>query len=172
MKETWKDIPGYEGLYQVSDLGRVRSLDRVMNNGVHGYATYKGRVLKVHENAKGYLKADLSKDGRRKTIKVHQLVAMAFLGHKRCGMKLIVDHIDNNRKNNRVDNLQLITNRENLSKDKSGSTSKYTGVSWSKRRKKWTVQIKNNGKSKYLGSFDSEYDAHLAYQNELAKISA
>jgi len=116
--EIFKDIPGYEGIYQVSDLGRVKSLK-----------FNKEKILKPGVNNHGYYTVVLCK-GKRKTINVHQLVAMAFLNHEPCGYNgLIVDHKDNNPLNNRLSNLQLISQRENTSKDKKGS-SKYTGVSW------------------------------------------
>ena len=171
MKETWKDIPGYEGLYQVSDLGRVRSLDRDVKDSRWGRQRRKGRVLKPGQNEKGYLLVVLSKNGKTKSKKIHQLVAIAFMNHNPSGHKIVVDHIDNDNQNNKLSNLQLITSRENSSKDKSGS-SQYTGVSWEKQTKKWRAVIYLDGKSKKLGRFQSEYDAHLAYQNELEKISA
>ena len=171
MKETWKDIPGYERLYQVSDLGRVRSLDREVKDSRWGSRRHKGRVLRPSPDTKGYLMVGLSKNGKTKTQKIHQLVAISFLNHKPCGQKQVVDHIDNNPQNNILDNLQLITQRENASKDKTGGTSKYVGVYWYKNYQKWKASITINGKIKHVGYFDSEYDAHLAYQNELAKIS-
>jgi hypothetical protein len=63
--------------------------------------------------------------------------------------------------------LQLITNRENSSKDKKNGTSQYTGVSWNKSRNKWRVYININNKNKYLGLFTDEYEAHLVYQKAL-----
>lgn len=166
--EIFKDIKGYEGLYQVSNFGRVKSF----RNGGHGLRK-EGKLLKPslcgHKRRK-YLKVGFTKDGKMKTFNVHQLVAMMFLGHTPDGTnKVCVDHRDNNQLNNRVDNLQLVSNRENTSKDREG-TSKYTGVSWYKDRNKWIAQIKIDGKSKHLGYFEDEYEAHLAYQNKLYKI--
>ena len=168
-KEIWKDIPGYEGYYQVSSLGRVKSLERVVGHTRHGEYTLKGKIRKLSLNTQGYLIVRLSNGGIVKTIKVHKLVAMAFLNHEPCGYKEVVDHIDNNTQNNRLDNLQLITNRENTSKDRSGYSSSYIGVSWYKPYKKWRASIHVDNKKKHLGYFTDEYDAHLAYQNELKK---
>jgi hypothetical protein len=85
------------------------------------------------------------------------LVAMAFLNHKPDGThKIVVDHINNNKLDNRVVNLQLISQRENLSKDRKDGTSKYVGVCWKKSRNKWQVDIKIDGKRKYLGLFTDE----------------
>ena len=100
-KEIWKDIPGYEGYYQVSSLGRVKSLERVVGHTRHGEYTLKGKIRKLSLNTQGYLIVRLSNGGIVKTIKVHKLVAMAFLNHEPCGYKEVVDHIDNNTQNNR-----------------------------------------------------------------------
>jgi len=160
--EIWKDIKDYEGLYKVSNLGRVKSLK-----------FGKERILSAATNASGYSLVALYKDGKTKAITVHQLVSMAFLSHKPCGYKLVVDHINTFKTDNRLQNLQLITHRENLSKDKRWSskyTSKYTGVFWYKPTQKWRAQIRINGKIKYLGSFKSELEASEAYQSKLETI--
>ena len=114
----------------------------------------------------------LHKDGKGKSFKVHQLVASAFLGHTLCGYSRVVDHIDNNPLNNCVDNLQIISPRENCSKDKKGGYSSHTGVSWSKRDNRWTSSIKINGKSKHLGNFINESDAARAYVIALSELSS
>ena len=98
---------------------------------------------------------------------VHQLVAMAFLGHVPCGHKIVVDHINHDKLNNRLENLQLITNRENCSKDVKNKSSKYTGVSWDKARNKWVSQIKINGKTVPLGRYKCELVASIVYQKKL-----
>ena len=168
-REIWKDIPGYEGYYQASNLGRVKSLARsvLCKNGT--IMTFKDRILKPQIST-GYGRVNLCKNGTCKYILVSQVVAMAFLGHKRCGLKLVVDHIDNNPLNDKLENLQIITNRQNVSKDRKGGTSKYTGVFWDKYYKRWKSYITINAKQKYLGSFKDEYKAHLAYQDALNKI--
>ncbi len=102
--ESWKDIPDYIGLYQVSDLGNVRSLPR---------ATTKGVVLKQYVNRKnGYCYVSLSKNNNKKTKRVHVLIAEAFLGEK--NKKIQVNHIDGNKKNNSIDNLEYCTQSENM----------------------------------------------------------
>lgn len=156
--EIFKDVPGYEKIYQVSNFGRVKSLK-----------FNKERLLKQSVNVYGYMSLSLNKKGKQNTFKVHQLVAMAFLGHKLNGMKYIVDHIDNDKLNNNVDNLQVVSNRINSSKDRKGS-SKYTGVCWDKATNKWITKIYINGKNKTLGRFDCEIKASLTYQKELAKL--
>ena len=157
--EEFRDIPGYECIYQVSNLGRVKSLK-----------CGKEKLLKNTINSNGYYRVGLFKDRKLITKKIHQLVAIAFLNHIPCKYKIIVDHINNNPLDNRVENLQLITVRENSSKDRRNGTSKYTGVSWYNQSNKWIASIEINGKGKHLGLFNTELEAHNAYQNKLKQI--
>lgn len=167
--EIWKDIPNYEGIYQVSNLGRIKSLSRKIRS-FHSVYFSKEKILKPCWTDKAYLVVNLCKDKKQKTLKVHQLVAMMFLNHIPCGYDKVVDHIDNNPLNNHVDNLQIISSRENCSKDKKNKTSKYTGVGWSKVSNSWRSRIYIDKQNVSLGYFDNEYDAHLAYQNKLKEI--
>jgi hypothetical protein len=167
--EIWKDIPNYEGIYQVSNLGNVKSLKRYKLIRGKFYYEVKERVLKISTNRDGYCIVHLHKNSIGSVKKIHQLVAMAFLNHKPCGYKIVVDHIDNNKLNNRLENLQLITQRENVTKNtinKSG----ITGVIWIESRKKWKSYIYINKKLKHLGYFNSKQDANSAYQNKLKEI--
>jgi hypothetical protein len=165
--EIWKGVNGYEGSYEVSSFGNIRSLDRVNSRGYK----LKGRMLNKSLNGNGYYNVNLYKQGKYSTFSVHVLVAMAFLGHVQSGNSgLIVDHIDNNPLNNIVDNLQLVTNRYNSSKDKKGGSSKYVGVSWNKRCSKWRSQIVIKGRSKHLGLYTDEEEAKEAYEIELKKL--
>jgi len=95
---------------------------------------------------------------------------MAFLNHKPCGHKIVVDHIDNNKENDKLYNLQLISNRENTVKDTNRGSSKYVGVSWHKHKNMWRTTIYIKGKNKHLGYFTDEKEASKAYQKELEKI--
>jgi hypothetical protein len=104
--EEWKDIQGYEGLYQVSNLGRVKSFIR------------KDKILKQHKDSAGYLSVTLCNNGNRKKITVHKLMAIVFLNHKPQGNKIVVDHVNNIKNDNRLENLQIISQRLNCSKDK------------------------------------------------------
>lgn len=161
MNEIWKDIPGYEGLYQVSDLGNVRSL----NYGGWG----KCQLFKLG-SLKKYLKVTLRLKGKNKGFYVHQLVAIAFLGHKPNGNKAEVDHIDHNKHNNRLDNLRIVTSRENnhhglLTRKKSGLP---LGVN--PNGKGYSATIRINGIRKDLGYFKTPEEASTAYQQELNKL--
>ena len=158
--EEFRDIPSYEGLYQVSNLGRVKS-----------FKCGKEKMLKPSAVSQGYMSVGLSINGVKKTKKVHQLVAMAFLNHIPCGFELVVNHIDFDRTNNNVSNLEIVTQRENTNQKHLKSTSKYVGVHWSKLKKKWCSKIKVNGKGKRLGLFDTEIEASEYYENALYNIS-
>lgn len=171
-KEYWKDVVGYEGLYKVSNLGNVKSLDRLVNHSSGGNMTIKGRVLKKALSNK-YLVVSLNRYGKCKTIAIHRLVAHSFLNHEPNSDNIVVDHIDNNSLNNKIENLQLIKQRENRTKDidKNKTTSKYIGVSWHKGANKWKSAIRINGKVIHLGYFKKEYDAFLAYKNKLSNLN-
>ncbi len=168
--ETYKDIKGYEGLYQVSNLGNVKSLARVVVRNDGSTLPVKERVLKGSVRANGYLSVSLRKEGKIKTYSVHQLVAFAFLNHKANGHKAVVNHIDFNRTNNNVENLETITQRQNTNQKHLKSTSKYTGVSFHKPRNKWRSQITINGKTISLGLFTDESLAAEYYDNALFNV--
>ena len=165
--ENWKDIPGYNGYYKVSDLGRVKSIEREITYVVNGdkrRKTIKERILKQLPNGEGYLRVRLYQNGTSSEKSVSVLVAKVFLSHEPDRYKKVVDHINNDRTDNRLSNLQIISHRENCSKDKKNGTSKYTGVTWNKHYQKWMSSIYINGKSKTLGYFESEEQASIEYQ--------
>lgn len=173
IKEIWRDIPGYDGYYQVSDLGRVRSLDRYVVSTVGKKRFFKGGAINGHIN-KGYRCTSLSKNGKKRTCRFSQLVAMAFLGHVPNGNTLVVDHINGDRSNDRVENLRIVTNRANAStcfrSNESSFSSEHVGVAWTERRAKWRAYIKYKGAQINLGHYDSEIKASNAYQSALSKI--
>lgn len=113
MQEEWRDIAGLEGRYQVSNLGRVKSLDReeYRADAHGGYATfkYKGKLLSLVKSSKGYNIVALGKN--RPWVSVHRLVAEAFIPNPE--NKPFINHIDGDRINNRVANLEWCTNQEN-----------------------------------------------------------
>ena len=157
--EKWKDVPEYEGLYQVSNFGRVKSLK-----------FNKQRILKLTSDPNGYYRCNLYSKGKRGRFKVHKLVAISFLGHVPDGHNIVVDHVNNDKSNNRLENLQLISHRENTSKDKKGYSSQYVGVTWNKSTSKWLSRIVIEGELKYLGSFTYEIEAAEAYQTKLKEL--
>jgi hypothetical protein len=161
--EQWKDILKFDNKYQISNLGRVKSL-----NYNH---TKKPKILKLNQNIHGYKTVSLSINNIKKTYSIQQLVAIAFLNHKNCGFELVVNHIDFNRKNNKLSNLEIITHRENTNRKHLKSTSQYTGVGWHKKICKWQSRIVIKKKIIHLGYFINEIDAHNAYQKALANIT-
>lgn len=172
-EEIWKDIKGYEGKYKVSSLGNVKSLSRTVKCGYNKTRTIRERILKPGLNTTGYYIVVLSEKSTLKTRKVHQLVAIAFLNHIPNGFELVVNHINFNRLDNRLINLEIVTQRENANQKhlKEGRTSKYTGVNWYKSLKKWRAGIEISGKIKYLGVYKNEIDAHNAYQKALNELT-
>lgn len=108
--EEWKDIAGYEGLYKVSNMGKVKSLPKFGNGDGKS-----DRVLKVDvskKTATNYYRVTLSKNGKTKRFQVHRLVAGSFI--ENTSNKPYVNHIDNNGENNQVDNLEWVTHSENM----------------------------------------------------------
>lgn len=112
MIEEWRDIPEYEGLYQVSNQGRVRSLDHVVphSNGTH--RTQRGRIRRLARHRQGYLQVVLCKAGKRATLYVHRLVATVFLGE--CPPAHEVNHVNGDKSDNRVENLEYCTHSQNM----------------------------------------------------------
>jgi hypothetical protein len=115
MTETWRDIPGFEGRYQVSDLGRVRSLDHRVRLVVHGVETARlspGRILRPGAQASGHVTVAL---GRGNSRPVHQLVLAAFVGPCPAGQEVL--HGNHQPADNRLDNLEYGTRSDNLKMD-------------------------------------------------------
>lgn len=140
--------------YLIGDKGTAKSLK-----------FGRERVLKPQVNLKGYLQIVINK----RAYTIHQLVAIAFLSHKPNGMNQVIDHIDFNPLNNSVENLQIISNRLNVSKDKK-NISGLTGVSWSDSSKKWRGQIYAFGKNFNLGVWESKSRAKIAYDLALYQL--
>lgn len=117
-KEIWKPIEGFEGLYEVSNLGRIKSIKR---------NTTKGGILKLYTNKQnGYVYAGLTKNNRRKTFRVHRLVMSTFVGWS----ELQVNHIDGDKTNNKLSNLEYCTGSENMIHAYKNNLEK---VTWNKR---------------------------------------
>lgn len=112
--EEWKPVKGYEGLYEVSSLGSIRSVDRYIDTDIRNVKRrlQKGKILKPNTKNKGYLTVDLCKDGKVKTTLVHRIVADAFLPEEE-GKKTI-NHIDGDKTNNEVCNLERASQSENI----------------------------------------------------------
>lgn len=133
MVEIWRDIKDYEGLYQVSNLGRVRSVDRYVNNN-GGVVFLKGKIIQPSFNENGYLIVCLHKNNEGKMCRVHRLVAMAFPdlvdwtedAKGKPFDELEVNHKDQNKTNNNINNLEWCTSQYNCEYSKSKPILQYT----------------------------------------------
>lgn len=147
--EEWKVF----GRYAVSSFGRVKSV-----------GTERPTLIKLQKDQKGYLRYCFYEGGKNKTIRVHILVWDLFGDKPRNNMH--IDHIDENKENNHISNLQLLTPRENFYKTRMNKrqkySSKYVGVSLDNG--KWVARKKIDGVYKSLGRFLTQEEAYNAYQ--------
>jgi len=154
--ERWKDVPGYENLYQASDLGRMKSL---MFRGRTGHG-----ILCQSNSSQGYLQVNLCKNKEKTTYGVHILVCMAFLGHVPCGITEVVDHKYQNPKDNRLAYLHVVTQRINTNQKHLNSSSKFVGVYFHNTHKKWCAAIRIEKSKIHLGAFNDEKEASESYE--------
>lgn len=111
INEYYANCKGYEGLYQVSCYGTIKSIDKVVKNK-NGYRLIKGRILKPKLDKKGYLRIGLTKNNKQKMHLIHRLVAETFVANP-YGYK-IINHIDGNKTNNHISNLEWCTQQHNI----------------------------------------------------------
>jgi len=156
--EIWKDVKDYEGLYQISHIGNVKSLRF-------------NKLLDGHIETVGYKCYSLTQNGITVIKKAHILVAIAFHGHVPCGYKRVINHIDFNKLNNHYLNLEITTQRQNSNRKHLKSSSIYTGVAWAKHTNKWHSIIRVNKKTVHLGYFDNEKEASDYYEAALLSIN-
>jgi len=109
-KEEWRQVVGYEGLYMVSNLGRFKSLDKIIS-GMYGDKLLKGRMLGLFEKSDGYISVGVRKNSISKRVTIHRLVAMAFLDFDPTKQ---VNHINGIKSDNRASNLEMVTCAENM----------------------------------------------------------
>ena len=153
--EEYREIPGYPD-YEVSNLGRVKNIKT-------------GHIFKPTTGKGGYLVVGIRTCGIRKAFRIHKLVAMAFLDHVPDGtQRFVVDHINNDPLDNRLENLQIITNRLNVSKNIVRDLP--TGV-YQKPSGRYSAKISFGYESYYLGTFDTIEEASNAYQEVIKKQS-
>lgn len=165
-KEIWKDIPDYEGCYQVSNLGRVKSLDIIKRrNKYDAYSLQKGIIRKLHINKNtGYYAVGLSRKGVSSTKTVHQLMASAFFNVS-TNKLIVVDHINNIRTDNRLSNLRIVSQRDNSRKRvcKKEPASNYIGVYKNTDTGKWRSRIYISGDKVSIGQYFTEHEANEVY---------
>lgn len=145
MLEIWKDIEGFEGHYQVSNFGRIKSLSRKSGNTIK-----KERILKPRDHTHGYSEVSLGKDMKFKNKFVHRLVAIAFIPNP--DNKPQVNHINENKQDNRVENLEWVTAKYNI------NYKNLTYKKWENRRKRYKVTNLMNKEVKY-------YNNELSYED-------
>jgi hypothetical protein len=163
MTEEWRPIKDYEGFYEVSNLGRVRSVDRIVKSSKSrtGLKKHNGKILRPG-TMNGYRMIILSKFGKTNSALVHRLVAHAFV--RNTSNFIEVNHLNGIKEDNRAENLEWTNRRENASHSKlKGGSSKYVGVSWKSSTNIWLANIKIKGRSIHLGYFNDELDARDAY---------
>lgn len=163
MKEIWRDIPNYEG-YQVSNLGEVRTNDKITHTKRHGNRHWKNRILKVKgQTYKPGYRVTLWKDNEPKDMLVARLVAFTFYNEDINNRELTVNHIDGNRFNNHLDNLELVSLRENI--QKGFETGLYSTCKKTKITNKETKEVKEfismSRASKYINKGKSYISSKL-----------
>lgn len=151
MIEEWRDISGYNGAYQVSNFGRVRSLPRWVRNR-HSHRLIKGTVLKPGIGNSGYYFVNPHIDGEGGPRDVHRMVALEFLGHENDHLQ--VNHIDGNKLNNHISNLEFVTPLQNtvharqvLGKIPNYDRSGHKNPMWGKNHTQETIQKLKGSKS-------------------------
>ena len=143
MNEEWRPVVGYEGLYEVSSYGRVRSLDWFIVDSLGYKRLHKGKVLSPAKDKNGYLKVNLHCNGKHNIIRVHRLVAQAFIPNPDNLPQ--VNHKDENPSNDNVDNLEWCDQKYNINfgtarirgKETAIKNGYWTGLSKDEYRKKW-----------------------------------
>jgi hypothetical protein len=167
--EIFKDIKGYEGCYQISNLGNIKSLEKTWKSGKKLIRYKPDTILKPSKNRGGYLIVALNNNGFRKSYSVHRLVCYTFLHES----NLLIDHINGIKDDNRIINLRYCTSRENQSFSnvkRNNETSKFTGVGYVKKTNLWRSRIFVNKKSIFLGTYKTEIEAINAYKQKLNNL--
>lgn len=181
IQEIWKDIQGYEGLYQISNLGRVKGLERYSygqrEKDTVPLITYqKEKVLKFSTNKKipnSYLYVTLSKDAKKTRMFLHRLLGKTFIPNPE--NKPHVNHINGIKNDNRLENLEWVTCMENMhhfvKNSGKNKSSKFVGVRYEERNKfrKWGARVFIDGERKDLGWHYSENEAAQAIVSALKK---
>lgn len=172
--EIWKSMPNYEGLYEVSNFGRVRAVERVISG-----RQYPERLLSPSPDKNGYIRVRLCRARDIKRVLVHRIVAFAFIPNP--DNKPYIDHIDGSRNNNKAENLHWVTHKENLNNPitkqrfrVSNRANKFTEVARQKSKEvvqKGVLMLDKNT-SEILASFQSISEAYKATGIAISSISA
>lgn len=155
--EVWKDVKGYEGYYQISNWGRVKSLDRIILKSGFPHKV-KERILKQCFDG-NYLCVGLYKESKNYSIRIHNLVGLHFIDNP--NNQPILNHIDDDKLNNYYKNLEYCNYRENVNHHHNKGNKK-CGVFFDKKAEKWRGQITINRKQLHLGTFNTQLEAYAA----------
>jgi hypothetical protein len=161
--EVWKDIVGYEGHYQVSSIGRVKSLSRVVKSREGVFGNKKEIILKTFKNGDGYLKYKLCINGKETSFSSHRLVAITFLDNQQ--KKSEVNHINGIKNDNRLENLEWCTRSENTIhalKNNLKIPQKGSEHGMSKLTEKDVLEIREIGRSKGLKEIAKIYNVDMS----------
>lgn len=171
LDEIWKDIPGYEGLYQASTKGRIRSLDREVSTydiNTHGLTKriIPGKILSPGKTGdyRNYYLVALYKNGKKQNFRVHYLVMLTFVGPRPDGMD--INHIDENGLNNELSNLEYVSRSYNINW---GSRNKRASSKQTNRKDRSKIVIQYNLDGSYVRQYQSIHEVQrlngYAYQN-------
>ena len=155
-EENWKKIENIDGDYMISDLGNMVNVRTGKRVGAIGHDRY------VHFMGK--------QDGKVKNFKVHQLVWDAFGGKSYDGKRIVIDHINNIRSDNRIENLQLLKFRDNCNKGIKVGRSEVMGISWNTAKQRWLAQISLGGQRFVLGFRRTIDEAKSLYDEALFRF--
>lgn len=165
-KEIWKDIVGYEGLYQISNFGNVKSLDRVVKYCNNKTYVYKSKIRKP--SVSEYRLIALSKNGLVKMVKISRLVALHFL--ETDSNRKIVNHKDFNKHNDNIENLEWVSYSEN-SIHSFKRQNKLRGIFYDKKRLKWACYLYRDNKNIFVGRFLTKKEAIIKQKEKLIQYS-
>ena len=163
MKEIWKAVLGYEGYYEVSNMGNVKSLGRFIETRLLNVREYKVKILKPNLGSAGYLSFTLCKNGVCKRYDVHRLTAEAFVSNFNETSK-VVDHINRNKTDNNALNLRMVTRSQNAKNTGKKPKGVYQIGS------KWEARVTLNQKVFYLGLYLTKKEARNAYLKKATEL--
>ena len=169
MDEIWVTVLGFDD-YEVSNLGNVRRKERrrIRKDGKIGL--FKSKKMFPSDNGRGYIQVTLTRDKQRYCKLVHRLVYESFNGSVTSSTKYSIDHLNNNRSDNRLENLQFVTHRENVSRRWAMKRDLPTGVKKSSANSyKATARV--GDKEVAIGSFKTALEASAAYQSFISTLT-